>query len=512
VVLKVSNSLTHHAYKVNQLQRYEADAGQAIGINLFQLMERAGSAVLNQIQQHFPAATKLLIVCGKGNNGGDGYIVARLAHQAGLAVTVLVNARRESITGDAQQALTLLAVLPVKIDFCPQSEAMAPVVAGFQGGVIVDCLFGIGFSGVLSLALVDLITQINNQPCPRVSVDVPSGLNADLGVVSSVAVKADLTVTLIAYKQGLLTGQAANYVGNLELETLGVNRALAALTLAACFRQSENNLPAILPRAPCSHKGNIGMLLAVGGFHAFTGAICLAAEAALRTGAALVGVCCHAKSRNTLLTRQAELMVLANSAESLNHSALLKKIKVIILGPGLGQELWSKALFNLVIKLPEPKVVDADALRLLGKSSLKTAQWILTPHSGEAAALLSCSIADIEADRFLAVKKIAQQYGGVCVLKGAGTLVSNGDIVWVNSTGNSGMASGGMGDVLSGIIGALILQSEDLFAAARLGVYIHGRAADIIAQKHGQIGLLASDLYPEIQRLINGNCAADKIL
>jgi NAD(P)H-hydrate epimerase len=205
-------------------------------------------------------------------------------------------------------------------------------------------------------------------------------------------------------------------------------------------------------------------------------------------------------------------MVLANSAESLNHSALLKKIKVIILGPGLGQELWSKALFNLVIKLPEPKVVDADALRLLGKSSLKTAQWILTPHSGEAAALLSCSIADIEADRFLAVKKIAQQYGGVCVLKGAGTLVSNGDIVWVNSTGNSGMASGGMGDVLSGIIGALILQSEDLFAAARLGVYIHGRAADIIAQKHGQVGLLASDLYPEIQQLINGNCAADKIL
>ena len=512
MVLKVSNSLTHHAYKVNQLQRYEADAAQAMGINLFQLMERAGSAVLSQIQQHFPTAHKLFVVCGKGNNGGDGYIVARLAHQAGLSVTVLVNAKRELITGDAQQALVLLTALPVKVDFCPQSEVMQAAVARFQGGVIVDCLFGIGFSGALSPALVELITQINNQPCSRVSVDVPSGLNANLGTVAPIAVNADLTVTLIAYKQGLLTGQAANYVGNLQLETLGVNQALAQLTSAACFRQNEQNLPSILSRSPCSHKGNIGMLLAVGGFHAFTGAICLAAEAALRTGASLVGICCHEKSRNILLTRQAELMVVANSAKSLKRLALLKKIKVIILGPGLGQEIWSKALFNLVIKLPQPKVVDADALRLLSKSLLKNTQWVLTPHPGEAAALLSCSIAEVEADRFSAVKKIAQQYGGVCVLKGAGTLVSNGDIVWINSTGNSGMASGGMGDVLSGIIGALMLQSEDLFSAARLGVYIHGRAADIIAQKHGQIGLLASDLYPEIQRLINGNCAADKIL
>jgi NAD(P)H-hydrate epimerase len=310
-------------------------------------------------------------------------------------------------------------------------------------------------------------------------------------------------VTLIAYKQGLLTGQAANYVGNLQLETLDVNQELAELTAANCFRQTDKNLPTVLQRAPCSHKGNIGMLLAVGGFHAFTGAICLAAEAALRTGASLVGVCCHEKSRLTLLTRRPELMVVANSAQTLNSSAILKNIKSIILGPGLGQDIWSHSLFNLVITLPQPKVVDADALRLLAANPIKNAQWVLTPHPGEAAALLSCSIAEIEADRFSAVKKIAQQYGGVCVLKGAGSLVSDGDTVWINSTGNPGMASGGMGDVLSGIIGALILQSADLFVAARLGIYIHGRAADIIAKKHGQIGLLASDLYPEIQRLIN---------
>lgn len=499
----MSNSLTHHAYKVNQLQRYEAVAAQAIGLNLFQLMERAGSAVFSQIQQHFPAANKLLIVCGKGNNGGDGYIVARLAHQAGLSVTVLINAQREAIAGDAKQALTLLAALPVEINFFPQREAMQAGVAAFQGDIIVDCLFGIGFSGLLSPTLAQLITQINNHPCPRVSVDVPSGLNADLGSISSVAIKANLTVTLIAYKQGLLTGQAANYVGDLQLETLAVNWELAQLTTATCFRQCEKNIPTVLPRTPCSHKGDIGMLLAVGGFHAFTGAICLAAEAALRTGASLVGVCCHEKSRNIVLTRQAELMVLANSAETLSRSATLKKIKAIILGPGLGQDIWSQALFDLVIKLPQTKVVDADALRLLAAKPTKQAQWILTPHPGEAAVLLSCSITEVEADRFSAVKKIAQQYGGICVLKGAGTLVSNGDTVWINSTGNPGMASGGMGDVLSGIIGALTLSIADLFVAARLGVYIHGRAADIIAKKHGQIGILASDLYPEIQRLIN---------
>ncbi|AZQ82909.1 NAD(P)H-hydrate dehydratase [Colwellia sp. Arc7-635] len=512
VVLQVSTSLTHQAYKVNQLQCYEADAAQSIGINLLQLMQRAGAAVLRQIVQRYPNTEQLLIVCGKGNNGGDGYVIATLAHEMGIAVTVVVNGAREVITGDAKQALQLLEALPVKIDFYQEVAQTQVAVKSFQGELLVDCLFGIGFKGLLSPAFVQLITEINAQRCPIVSVDVPSGLNADLGTVSSVAVKANLTVTLIAYKQGLLTGQAANYVGNLQLETLGVNQAFSQLTTAACFRQTEHNLPPVLPRQPCSHKGNIGMLLAVGGFHAFTGAICLAAESALRSGAALLSVCCDEKSRNVLLTLRPELMVIANSAETLKDSGVAEKVKAIILGPGLGKERWSRDLFDLVIQWPQPKVIDADALRMLAAKPIKNEQWVLTPHPGEAADLLACSIAEIEADRFSAVKKIAQKYGGICVLKGSGTLVSDGEVIWINSTGNPGMASGGMGDVLSGIIGALILQSSDLFTAARTGVYIHGRAADIIAKKQGQIGMLASDLSPEIQRLINGNYTEDKIL
>ncbi len=241
----------------------------------------------------------------------------------------------------------------------------------------------------------------------------------------------------------------------------------------------------------------------MGGHHAYTGAICLAAEAALRSGASLVSVCCHEMSRTPLLTRRPEVMIAANSLQTLSSSPVLDKAKSIILGPGLGQDNWSQALFDYVIQLPQSKVIDADALRLLAKKPLKNNQWILTPHPGEAAALLACSTAEVEADRFSAVKKIALQYGGICVLKGAGTLISDGNITWINRTGNPGMASGGMGDVLSGIIGALILQTSDILSAARLGVYIHGLAADIITQKHGQIGLLASDLSPEVQRLIN---------
>jgi NAD(P)H-hydrate epimerase len=336
-----------------------------------------------------------------------------------------------------------------------------------------------------------------------VSVDVPSGLNADLGIATPIAVKADLTITLIAYKQGLLTGQSANYVGELHLETLEVNKTFAQFASTQCFRLANSQLLNLPKRQAASHKGSIGMLLTIGGHYDFTGAICLASEAALRTGAALVSVCCHQQSRNTLLSRRPELMVAASNAKELADASFLVKVKAIVIGPGLGRDSWSNALFDLAIDFPQLKVVDADALYFLAQKPRKQKTWVLTPHPGEAAMLLACTIADIEADRFAAVKKIAQGYGGICVLKGAGTLVSDGQSVWINTTGNSGMASGGMGDVLSGIIGGLILQTADLYQAARLGVYIHGRAADIIAKKQGQIGILASDLYPEIQRLIN---------
>lgn len=496
-------SLTHHAYKVNQLQQFEADAAQAIGLNLFQLMECAGQAVFNNIRQFYPAAHRVLIVAGKGNNGGDGYIVARLAHKAGLNVMVVVVTERHHIKGDALTALELLENCDVPIYFSATTTANIAVIESFQGELILDCLFGIGFNGALSSEFIDLVEAINKQNCVRVAVDVPSGLNADLGIVAETAVHADLTVTLIAYKRGLLSGQAANYVGKLVLATLSINASFAGLTSSHCLYQDKANLPQLTSRQPTSHKGSIGMMLAVGGDRTFTGAICLASEMALRAGAALVSVCCHEQSRAILLQRQPELMIVANCAQTLASSTLLDKVKSVIIGPGLGRNAWSESLFEAAINIESEKVIDADGLYFLAQNKRKSSHWILTPHPGEAATLLSCSIDEIELDRFAAVKAIARQYGGICVLKGAGTLISDGETTWINSTGNAGMASGGMGDVLTGLIGALILQTPGLFQAARLGVYIHGLAADIIAKKHGQIGILASDLYPEVQHLIN---------
>lgn len=497
-------SLTHQTYKVNQLQQYEADAAQAVGINLFQLMERAGAAVYRNIRKYYPSTQQILILSGKGNNGGDGYIVARLAHQAGISVTVVVNATKQEIKGDALKALELLEQWPVTIIFAAHGSQINDAIASFNGEMILDCIFGIGFCGQLSPAMTQLFLEVNNKNCIKVAVDVPSGLDANLGIVSPLAIKADLTITLIAYKQGLLTGQAANYVGKLHLETLGVNQAFTHLASTTCFRQSLELLPEPIKRQAASHKGSIGMMLAIGGHRSFTGAICLASEAALRTGAALVGVCCAQDSRSILLSRCPELMMIASCAQELASATHLEKVKAVVIGPGLGRDSWSKALFEWVINFSQCKVIDADALHFLALSPQKFDKWILTPHPGEAAVLLNCTIAEIEADRFSAVRKITQRYGGICVLKGAGTLVSDGQSTWINTTGNSGMASGGMGDVLSGIIGALMLQTTNLYQAARIGVYIHGRAADIIAKKQGQVGILASDLYPEIQRLMNG--------
>jgi NAD(P)H-hydrate epimerase len=469
-------------------------------------MERAGAEVFTILRQSFPLAKRVLIVCGKGNNGGDGYVIARLAAKAGLIVNVMVNAPENVIQGDAKVALDKLLENDhekLSANFYSTTAKAIVQVNQYQGDVIVDCLFGVGFKGKLSKPNSDLINLINQKDCYRISVDVPSGLNADLGLVGTTAVNADVTVTLIAYKQGLLTGQAANYVGKLHLASFNINRAFSQLAATQCFMQDVDHIPRLIKRKPASHKGNTGMLVAIGGYQHYAGAIRLSAEAALRSGAGLVSVCCHENSTTTLLINRPELMLVATSALLLENSPLMLKAKVMVLGPGLGLTTWSASLYRLAIEQPQPKVIDADALRMLAKQPRFSQHWILTPHPGEAAALLACRIEDIEADRFAAVSRIALKYGGVCVLKGSGSLISDGKVTWINTSGNAGMASGGMGDVLSGIIGALILQTPDLLTAARLGVYIHGCAGDNIAHKCGQIGMLASDLYPEIQRLIN---------
>ena len=270
----------------------------------------------------------------------------------------------------------------------------------------------------------------------------------------------------------------------------------------------HNNKPKLPQRKPASHKGDIGLLLAVGGGEGLPGAIRLASEAALRSGAALVSVCCAQQNQALVFNGRPELMLAPNTAELLIQTKVFNKANALLLGPGLGRSHWAEALFSLVnndLKAQRRiQVVDADGLYFLAKQPDVHSQRVITPHSKEAAMLLNCTINDIEQDRFAAVEQLVQKYGGICVLKGAGSLVCNGQQTWINTSGNAGMASGGMGDVLSGIIAALSLQITDLFTAVKLAVYIHGKAADIVAQQQGQYGMLASDLFLPLQACISG--------
>ena len=496
-------SLPQCAYQATQVLAEEEYVATTQGITLSQLMDRAGQAFFSHMQEELPDAKHLFIVAGKGNNGGDGFVVARLAHEQGIQVTVYFSGEVEQLKGDAKAAFDKLASTHVTILYQSELELNHDFFLENRCDLIVDALFGIGFKGSLSDEYIQLISLLNDAEAPIMSIDVPSGLNASTGVASPIAIKAWQTVTFIVLKQGLLTGQAAKHVGQLKLASLTLNDTFNELIDGKVFVQGKETIPSLPARNEVSHKGDIGLMLAIGGQKGMPGAIRLASEAALRTGASLVAVSCHRENHGLVLTGRPELMLAPDNAQQLVDSLFFEKAKVIVLGPGLGQSQWSEEMFKHVVNTPKPMVLDADGLNILSRFPLKKDNWILTPHPGEAAKLLSITVAEVEQDRFAASKAIVEKYGGICVLKGAGSLITDGKETWINTSGNSGMASGGMGDVLSGIIAASLMQLHHPFLAARLSVFLHGKAADVIAQERGKIGMLASDLFPEVQRLMN---------
>lgn len=258
----------------------------------------------------------------------------------------------------------------------------------------------------------------------------------------------------------------------------------------------------LIPRTRDVHKGLFGHALIVGGNHGMTGAVRLAGEAALRVGAGLVSVGTQAESITAIISERPEIMAHAIKTDK-ELNPLIKKASVIVLGTGLGQTRWSQQLFKRVLTATQAKVLDADALNLLAKQFKRSDNWILTPHPGEAARLLDCTVNAIQANRIKAVKALQKQYGGVVVLKGAGSLVCSSRSIRLCFAGNPGMASGGMGDVLSGVIGGLLAQHFNLQQAAECGVYLHATAGDKAASLWGERGLLASDLMPYLRQLIN---------
>lgn len=486
------SSPTLSLYTAAQVRELDGLAIDKHGIASYELMQRAANAALRELRGRWPHALRLSIVCGPGNNGGDGFLLGVLALQAGLRVQVV--ALTEQSHGDAAQARDAYANADGKLSLAAAGQRLP------LADVYVDALFGSGLNRACEGLAGELIKSLNAVSSPVFALDVPSGLNADTGAMLGECVLATATICFVAWKQGLFTHQGVDACGPLSLATLGLPQSLYNRVVAQAQLLQPECLP---PRQRDSHKGRYGHLLVVGGDHGFGGAIRLAGEAALRCGAGLVSIATQSAHTGALLAARPELMVHACDEHGVDQ-ALLDAATVLVVGPGLGQREWGRHLLDQAMNARQPLLLDADGLNLLAqhKPAFGGRSVVLTPHPGEAARLLGCDSADIQADRFAAARELARQHQCVVILKGAGSLVGRPDgRLAVCPWGNPGMASGGMGDVLSGVVGALLAQGLDAWQAACVGTSLHSRAGDRAARR-GQRGMLASDLLPALRFLL----------
>jgi len=481
-------------YTAAQVRELDRRAIEAHGIPGAELMERAGAAVLETLRVRYPRARRLAIACGPGNNGGDGYVVARRARAAGLEATVLVLGRAPT-TGDA--AVMRRRAESARIACRPFAPAL------LEGAdLVVDALLGTGLQRAVEGEWRAAIEAINACGLPVVAVDVPSGLDADTGAVMGAAVRARATVSFIGLKAGLFTGDGPDHAGEILFDDLGAPAAIYEHLTAAARRLVPERLRALVrPRLRNAHKGSFGHVLVVGGGPGMAGAARLCGEAALRAGAGLVTAAVHPANVATVNAARPEMLAFGvRGAKEL--APLLARASVVALGPGLGRDAWARGVWRAALAARLPLVVDADALNLLAEDPVRREGWILTPHPGEAGRLLERSGAEVQRDRFAAVRALHGRFGGVCLLKGAGTLIAGAEGVWLCDRGNPGMASGGTGDVLTGVIAALRAHGLAALDAARLGAWVHAAAGDDAAAE-GEAGLIASDLYPYIRRRLN---------
>lgn len=488
-------------YRAEQVRELDRCAIEDHGISGFELMQRAGSAahsVLTEMLEH-KRDRRVLVVCGGGNNGGDGYVIALMARLAGQQVDLLALVGEDKLKGDA-----LIAAQQWRNTFGSTMDLTGTDFNAYDA--IVDAIVGTGLQHEVREPLNTVIDSINAAFCPVLAVDIPSGLSADTGQPLGAAVKADRTISFIGLKQGMFTGLAADYCGRIEYSDLDVPDQVFATVSSEVRRLQRADVQRVLPpRRRSAHKGEFGHALIVGGRDGMAGAAVMAGRAALRTGAGLVTLAIHPDYANVANVVQPELMSHAvNSAKQLDP--LLKKSNVVAIGPGLGTSGHAQQLFAKTLDCEAMLVVDADALNLLAENQLTRGNWILTPHPGEAARLLKTDVKDVQADRFAAVRELAEHYRAVCVLKGAGTLVASaGDPnISLCDRGHPGMSSGGMGDVLTGVIIGILAQCHNAIDAAEAGVWLHAVAAEQAAVT-GERGIVATDLLIPLQAQVNSD-------
>ncbi|MDB6047603.1 MAG: nnr [Pseudomonas sp.] len=465
----------------------------AAGTTGLELMRRAANATWRALRLRWPDAHELTVMAGHGNNAGDGYLVAALAKRAGWKVQVLAVVDPSRLSGDAAHAHADAVSEGVGIHRWSADQALS--------GIVLDALLGTGLSGDVREPYLGAINAINASGLPVVAVDIPSGLSADTGATLGVVVQAQLTVTFIGLKLGLLTGDAADAVGALVFDDLQADPAIVEQIPVSARRLDGFNAPRLAPRPATANKGMFGRVLLIGGDHGFGGAILLSSECALRSGAGMVTLATRQEHVPAALSRLPEVMC-AGIDSSNQLGALIEPSAVLVVGPGLGQKAWGRALLSAAANAPRPQVWDADALNQLSQGWVTLPpDSVITPHPGEAARLLGISTKEVQADRPAAAHALAQKYKTVVVLKGSGSLIADVDgRLALCDHGHPAMATAGLGDVLAGVIGALMAQKLPAFEAACLAVWLHARAGEHAGTK-GR-GMAATDLIPAIRQLL----------
>ncbi|WP_309045188.1 NAD(P)H-hydrate dehydratase [Marinobacter sediminicola] len=507
-------SLSDALFSADSVRRIDQHVIEQLGVDGFDLMQSAAHAAFRRLVLRWPRVESLLVLCGAGNNGGDGYLVAANALRDGLAVDCIAVASTEKLSGDARKAWQKAVADGVEVRALADIGEPGLDSLFERSGLIVDAMLGTGASGAPREPFAGIIARSNHAGLPVLAVDVPSGLNATTGAAKGEVVQATMTVTFIGRKVGLYTGQGPSVCGDVVFEALGTDTHAGEAPVATLrsWRTVQSWLP---KRRASAHKGQFGHVLIVAGDRGFGGAGILAAEAAARSGAGLVSLATRPEYVTAALARCPSVMVhgLIHGSEL---PSLLAAATVVVCGPGMGQSAWGQQMLQQVVESGKPRVLDADALNLLStRVAVPANNQILTPHPGEAARLLNCLVPEIEADRVAAAARLQSLYGGVVLLKGAGTVIASGEAaVDVAGGSNPGMATGGMGDVLSGIIGALYAQMiESPAQAAAMGAVVHLEAATRASVDKGYMGLIPTDVIdvlPQVFQEAESGVSCDK--
>jgi hydroxyethylthiazole kinase-like uncharacterized protein yjeF len=489
----VMAAVDHKLYTAEQVRGIDYTAIHELDIAGYELMCRAGRAVVDEARKYLPSASHWLVMCGPGNNGGDGYVVARLAVAAGVRVTVCSLIDPGQLKGDAALASAdWQAAGGEVVDW--------PLPGGGSYDLALDALLGTGIDREVGGVFRQAIDYLNQLSCPKFAIDIPSGLNADTGCIMGCAVQAQNTVTFVGRKRGMYTADGPECCGLIAFDDLAIPAQAADKYSghSGTLLSSDFLIEILSPRLRNSHKGSFGHVLAVGGIKGMSGAVRLCGEAALRSGAGRVTLATDPAHAALINLSRPELMVKAID-DGAELQSLLSDEFVVAVGPGLGDVAWSESLLQTCLGSEARLVVDADGLNLLAKLSqqkpFERENWILTPHPAEAARLLACKVSEIQQDRVLAATTIADRFNACVILKGCGTIVAEPSGVYaICPYGNPGMATAGSGDVLTGIIAALLGQGLSCFDAAKSGVLAHAIAGDFAAEDMGEMALLAGDI------------------